>query len=63
MNERDLWACASEVQRQHGHGGQRFAAERIIALLVARDAAGAATWRAIAARIGQLERSARSAKQ
>ena len=52
--ERELWACANEVLRQHGARSAAFIAERVTALALAGDHAGVATWRAIAARMDQL---------
>lgn len=52
----ELWACADTVVRQHGPGAPRFVAERIGALVLAGDAAGVATWKAIAPRVHELQR-------
>lgn len=54
LTDRELWACALEVQRQHGKRAPIHVAERIGALVLAGDAAGVATWKAIAARLDQL---------
>jgi len=55
LTDKELWACAMEVQRQHGEQAPVFIAERIGALaLAAGDEAGIATWKAIAARYDQL---------
>jgi len=56
-DDRELWACALQVERQHGDDAPRFVAERIGALAVAGDQAGVATWKAIAWRLDQLRRS------
>jgi hypothetical protein len=47
--DQHLWACALEVQRQHGERAPVFVAERIGALLLAGDMAGVDRWKAIAA--------------
>jgi len=52
----ELWACALQVERQHGEDAPRFVAERIGALAVAGDAEGIATWKAIARRLCNLQR-------
>jgi hypothetical protein len=56
ISDRELWACANEVLRQHGSRAPIFVAERVGALALAGDGAGIATWRAIAERIDQLRR-------
>ena len=56
-DDRELWACALQVERQHGNDAPRFVAERIGALAVAGDEQGIATWKAIAERIDKLRRS------
>jgi len=55
-DDRELWACALQVERQHGDDAPRFVAERIGALAVAGDQDGATTWKAIAQRLDQLRR-------
>ena len=62
-DDRELWACALQVERQHGKDAPRFVAERIGALAVAKDEEGIATWRAIARRLDQLRRGATSNKR
>ena len=57
MDDRELWACALQVERQHGDDAPRIVAERIGALALAGDQAGVATWKAIAWRLDQLRRS------
>jgi len=47
--EQHLWACALEIQRQHGDRAPVFVAERIGALALAGDMAGVDRWKAIAA--------------
>lgn len=46
--ERELWACALAVERQHGERARAFIAERIGALAVAGDVAGLERWKSIA---------------
>jgi len=55
-DDRELWACALQVERQHGKDAPRFVAERIGALATAGDEEGMATWKAIARRLDQLGR-------
>jgi len=55
-DDRELWACAIQVERQHGDDAPRFVAERIGALAVAGDQDGVTTWKAIAQRLDQLRR-------
>jgi len=55
-DDRELWACALQVERQHGKDAPRFVAERIGASAVAGDEEGIATWKAIARRLDQLSR-------
>jgi len=47
-DDRELWACALQVERQHGKDAPRFVAQRIGALAELGDEAGIATWKAIA---------------
>jgi hypothetical protein len=54
LSNRELWACANEVIRQHGAEAPRFVAERIGALALAGDKAGVSTWKAIAAKMDAL---------
>ncbi len=49
--ERERWAEAAAIMRQHGAGAPRWVAERIGALVLAGDAAGVERFRAIAARM------------
>lgn len=58
LSDRELWACATEVLRQHGDKAPVMVAERIVALALAGDAAGIETWKSIAARLDQLTRYA-----
>jgi len=57
-DDRELWACALQVERQHGENAGRFVAERIGALAVAGDHDGVTTWKAIAQRLDKLRRDA-----
>ena len=57
LGDRELWACAIQVERQHGKDAPGFIAERIGALAVSGDAAGIATWKMIAERLDQLNRT------
>ncbi|WP_152616661.1 DUF6961 family protein [Sphingomonas sp. ERG5] len=52
--DRERWAEALAVERQHGDRAPAFIAERIAALALAGDIAGVARWKDIAARIDQL---------
>lgn len=52
--DRELWACALLVERQHGDGAVAFIAERVGALAAAGDHAGVERWRAIADKLDQL---------
>lgn len=56
MPHRQRWACALEVERQHGEDAPRFIAERIGALALAGDWTGVTTWRAIAGCLDQLRK-------
>ena len=58
ISDRELWACALEVMKQHGTDAPRFAADRVKVLQSNGDIAGVITWRAIAARIEALEPAA-----
>lgn len=54
LTDWELWACANETRRQHGDRAPVFIAERIGACAVTGDAAGLATWKAIAERYSRL---------
>ena len=56
MTDRELWACALKVEKTHGELAPRWIAERIGALALSGDAAGVATWRAIAGRLDHVRR-------
>ena len=51
IDDKELWACALHVERQHGDDAPRFVAERIGALVLAGDTEGVATWKAIAVKL------------
>ena len=48
LSNRELWACANEVVRQHGDRAPMFVAERIGAMVLAGDVAGIDAWKAVA---------------
>ena len=54
LTDWELWACAAEVQRQHGERAPLAVAERIGALVLAGDSDGVAVWRGIASRLQAL---------
>jgi hypothetical protein len=54
LPDREIWACALQVMKQHGHNAPVHIAERIGALALAGDMGGVATWRRIADRVDQL---------
>jgi hypothetical protein len=53
-DEEHLWACAIEVEKQHGAGAISFANGRRVDLAMAGDQAGCDRWEAIAARLAEL---------
>lgn len=53
--DRELWACANKVIRQHGDSAGKFVAERIAALAADRDLEGIATWQSIGHKVLALE--------
>lgn len=55
LSDWEVWACALEVQREHGDAAPRFVAERIGALVLEGDLAGVEAWKAIALRLQQLQ--------
>jgi hypothetical protein len=59
ISDRELWACAATIERQHGDRAPLIVAERIGALALAGDAEGVSAWRAIAVRLDQLRRPTR----
>jgi hypothetical protein len=54
LSDRDLWACAHQVLRQHGSAAPEFIAERIGAMVVANDHEGMRVWKEIARRAADL---------
>jgi len=54
--DQHLWACALEVERQHGEAAYLFAAMRADELEAEGAFEGARTWRAILKLIESLER-------
>lgn len=55
IDERELWACASQLVASHGSGAWFFAAKRAEQLLDAGDLRGNSVFLAIASRIEQLQ--------
>lgn len=56
--EKELWACALLLERQHGEGAPLWIATRIGELALAGDMAGIERWKAIAAKLDQLRNGA-----
>lgn len=54
IGDRELWACAVQVLRQHGQDAPAFIAGRIEALALRGDEQGVATWKGIAARLDAI---------
>lgn len=54
--DRELWACANEMIRQHGRGAAGKAAERMTELKEGGDHAGAEAWMLILERVVDLLR-------
>ncbi len=52
--ERELWACALHVEREHGEAANDFVAERVKKLASAGDMLGVERWLAIADKLDQL---------
>ncbi len=57
VDEKELWACALHVERQHGDDAPKFVAERIGTLALVGDAAGVETWKAIAFKLDAVRRA------
>lgn len=55
IEDRELWACAHLLLKQHGTDAQAYAQRRAKELLVNGDDAGHRTFRRIACHIGELE--------
>ena len=58
-----LWACALEVERQHGEAAFLFASMRADELLAEGAFEGARTWRAILQRIEALQTDPKLVRQ
>lgn len=54
ISDWELWACASQVLRQHGDRADEHIASRVIELALAGDEEGVLVWKAIAARLDRL---------
>lgn len=59
IDDKELWACALQVERQHGNDAPKFVAERIGALALAGDFEGVETWRTIAGKLDALRQQGR----
>ena len=57
ISDRELWACATLVEKQHGERAPYFITERMLALAAAGDEVGVATWKAISDRYDQLRKA------
>lgn len=60
ITERELWACANEVLKQHGDKAPAFVASRIGTLALAGDNEGVQTWKRIGSKMDQLLSNAAS---
>lgn len=49
-----IWYCTLHVERQHGNGAPDFITQRIQDLDLAKDDTGVAAWKAVGARLIQL---------
>jgi hypothetical protein len=49
-----IWYCTLHVERQHGNGAPDFITQRIQDLDLAQDDTGVAAWKAVGARLVQL---------
>ena len=58
--EKHLWACALEIERQHGRDAWMFATMRMQDLKADCDFEGAETWRTIRRHILTLRKGARA---
>jgi hypothetical protein len=56
LSDWELWACALEVEKQHGVQSPQFISERLVALARAGDEDGALAWTGISNRYDQLQR-------
>lgn len=55
ISEREIWACAHEVIRQHGDNAAWHAAQRADELIARSDLGGQRVWLRILRRINELE--------
>lgn len=55
IGDREIWACAHLLLKQHGTNAKSFAAHRADELLAEGNAAGHRTFRRIVRCIGELE--------
>lgn len=56
IDEREIWACANLLLRQHGNAARDICARRADALLAEGQVEGHRTFQRIGERIEQLER-------
>ena len=54
--EKEIWACANQVLRQHGDAAWFHASQRADELFAAGDKEGQSVWLRILRRIEQLEK-------
>lgn len=52
--ERELWACALHVEKEHGERAREFIAERVRTLVTTGDMLGVQRWQAISNKFDQL---------
>jgi len=50
--EKELWACALAIEKEHGEQAAVWIAERIGILAIEGDIEGIARWKAIAEKLG-----------
>ena len=55
INDQEIWACANQLLKQHGHDAWFVASQRADELLEKGDMAGSRTFQRILNRIRQLE--------
>ena len=58
--EKERWAEATTIMRQHGDGAPAWIAERIGALALTGDEAGVQRFREIAGKVDQVMRASRA---
>lgn len=61
IREQELWACALWVETHQGDQGPDYIGEQVTRLALEGDAAGVATWRAIADRYDALQQRSANA--